>query len=446
MSNSTKRAFPYKQSYWMMNQPFEKSPALAGEHNTDVVVIGGGYAGLATALGLIEQQPDLRVTIIEAKHIGYGASGRNGGHILNVPPMAWLLSDLSKEKNVANVHLSIEMAAEQVRKICTLLQKENIDIEIETEFVAPVARSSVQVALIRWFHSVFQSVGLGSQFSEGEAARSRTYDYPGYPAKAVLSLPTKVFHPFKLAQGLRTALMRRGVSIFEYTAATSIESTPQGVTVWTPEGVVQAQRAVLSTNAYIAQNEVSLDATFPKTSFTHTYMMATEQLSDEHQKLIAPAGEGIGDASLVFFYGRLHDNRLLFGGVDRKSKNKPDEDRHEESYRALYSEMLRRFPYLSETPLYAAWGGAVQQTTFETPITRRVGKHSNIILNNAFGGNGGVNQSLLSGRLTPALVLEKSDDTDALHIISELERSQFPLMGVARAGVGVMGAFLRNLF
>ena len=446
MSNSTRQAFPYVQSYWMMNQPFEKSPALAGEHNTDVVVIGGGYAGLATALGLIEQQPQLRVTIIEAKHIGYGASGRNCGHVLNVPPTAWLLGDLSKKKNLANVQKSIEMADEQIKKISTILQKENIDIEMGKEFVGAVARSSFQVALIRWLHSVLQSAGVGAEWSEGEAARSRTYDYPGYPAKAVLSAPTTTVHPFKLAQGLRTALIRRGVSIFEYTPATSIESTPQGVTVWTPEGVVQAQRAVLSTNAYIAQNEVSLDATLPKTSFTHTYMMATEQLSDEHQKLIAPVGEGVLDASLVFFYGRLHDNRLLFGGVDRKTKNKPDEDRHEKSYLALYSEMLKRFPYLPETTLYAAWGGAVQQTTFETPITKRVGKHSNIILNNAFGGNGGVNQSLLSGRLTPALVLEKSDDTDALQIISELERTQFPLMGVARAGVGVMGAFLRNLF
>jgi glycine/D-amino acid oxidase-like deaminating enzyme len=108
--------------------------------------------------------------------------------------------------------------------------------------------------------------------------------------------------------------------------------------------------------------------------------------------------------------------------------------------------MLSRFPYLSETPLYAAWGGGVQQTTFETPITKRVGKHANIILNNAYGGNGGVNQSLLSGRLTPALVLEKSDDKDALHIITELERSQIEWMGLARFGLGVMGAFLRNIF
>jgi gamma-glutamylputrescine oxidase len=254
------------------------------------------------------------------------------------------------------------------------------------------------------------------------------------------------FSPFKLAQGMRTALIRREVSIFEDTPATSIESTPQGVIVRTPEGHVQAQQAVLSTNAYITQNEVALDATLPKTGITHTYMIATEQLSEEHQKLIAPTGEDIGDATLAFCYGRLHDNRLLFGGFDRKSENTLDDDRRERSYRELYSEMLRRFPYLSETPLYAAWGGGVQQTTFETPITKRVGKHANIILNNAYGGNGGVNQSLLSGRLTPTLILEKSDDKDALHIISELERSQIEWMGLARFGLGVMGTFLRNLF
>jgi glycine/D-amino acid oxidase-like deaminating enzyme len=339
------------------------------------------------------------------------------------------------------------MAAEELSKIDTLLQKENIDIELEETYVGTVARNAFGVAATRWLNdSVLQSAGVETLFHEGEAARSRTYDYPGHPAKAVLSLPTMAFSPFKLAQGMRTALISRGVGIFEDTPATSIESTPQGVTVMTPEGLVQAQQAVLSTNAYITQDEVLLDVTLPKTGITHTYMIATEQLSEEHQKLIAPVGEDIGDATLAFCYGRLHDKRLLFGGFDRKSENTLDDDRREKSYRELYSEMLRRFPYLTDTPLYAAWGGAVQQTTFETPITKRVGKHANIILNNAYGGNGGVNQSLLSGRLTHTLIIEKSDDKDALHIISELERSQIEWMGLVRAGVGVMSAFLRNIF
>ena len=68
----TTDAIPYVQSYWMMNQPFDTSPELKGEHKTDVIIIGGGYAGLSSALGLLEAKPDLKLTIIDAEHLGFG--------------------------------------------------------------------------------------------------------------------------------------------------------------------------------------------------------------------------------------------------------------------------------------------------------------------------------------------------------------------------------------
>jgi len=79
-------------------------------------------------------------------------------------------------------------------------------------------------------------------------------------------------------------------------------------------------------------------------------------------------------------------------------------------------------------------------------VTKRADEDSNIILNTAFGGNGGVNQSILSGRLTTALVLEKTDDTDAHHLMSELERTQMPLSILPRFALGFAGTFVKNFF
>ena len=439
MSTQAIDAFPYVQSYWMMNQPLDPHPPLAGEHDTDVVIIGGGYAGLSSALGLIDRQPDLNVTVVEAQHIGYGASGRNGGHILNFPPAGWMLEDLSKEENLANVRLALEMGATQVRTIDQYLRQEELDVELKETRIRVIARNAFQIAGVRWVQDLMNTAGIDTALYEGDAAQSHV----PYPAKAVLTLPTTTFQPFKLARALRTLLMRRGVTFFEKTPATRIESHPNEVTVTTPGGLIRAQRAVLTTNAYMRQNQVAVDMPLPKTTILHTYLVATEPLSDDELHRIAPEGEGFGDAALNFFYGRVHDNRLLFGGMDRKSHNTPDDDRREASFRKLHGEMVRRFPFLAARELYAAWGGAVQETHDTAPIIRRAQGQPNVVLNIGFGGNSGVNGALLSGRLVPSLVLEDNDEPDALKMLSLLEHHGIPWMGIARAGAGVLGALFR---
>ncbi|MEO0601819.1 MAG: FAD-binding oxidoreductase, partial [Myxococcota bacterium] len=375
--NATLDAFPYVQSYWRMNQPSEASPALEGDHDTDVVIVGGGFAGLSTALGLIERRPDLNVTLLEARHIGYGASGRNGGHILNLPPAGWLLEDLSREENLADVHLALEMAAERVRTIRELLESEGLDAEFGETAVAAAARNAFQVAGVRWVRDLMDTIGVETPLYEGAEAQSRV----AFPARAVLSIPTTTIQPYKLARVLRTLLLRRGVTFFEDTPVTRVENTPEGVTVTTERGYVRAARAVLTTNAYLRQTNVALDAPLPKTTILHTYLMATEPLTDDEIQRISPHGESFGDAALSFYYGRIHDRRLLFGGIDRRSDNTLEDDRREASFRKLHREMLRRFPFLADRALYAAWGGAVQETADTAPITRRAEGQPNIILN-----------------------------------------------------------------
>ena len=426
-----KQDFPFTQSHWMLNQEYEKSEALSGEHKSDVVIVGGGYAGLSTAFTLIETQPDLTVTLIEAHHVGFGASGRNGGHILNVPPHAWWLGNLSNKQIRDNVHLYCAIAGEQAGKIFAALDEAGIDVERVPELVGTIARTRAQEAIARFLYDQALNVGIEVEYSTGDEARRRTFDFPGNRVLANLHMPTMTMHPFKLAQGMRTLLLSRGVTIFEDSPVTDIKSRATGVTVSTANGLVQAEKAVLSTNAYSARDTLTLDAPHPKAGLRHTYMIATEQLPDDVERRISPSNEGIGDASPFFYYGRIHDRRLLFGGSDRRSTNTEADDRHLASYEKVYAELLRRFPYLTDAELYAAWGGAIQQTTFETPITRRAAEHSNIILNTAFGGNGGVNQSILSGRLATGLVLEKNDDRDATRLMAELEHTQLPLRVIA---------------
>lgn len=435
-----KQGFPFTQSYWTLNQEFEQSEALSSEHKSDVVIVGGGYAGLSAAFTLIETQPDLTVTLIEAHHVGFGASGRNGGHILNVPPHAWWLGNLNNKQIRDNAHLYCAIAAEQAGKIFTALDEAGIDVERAPELVGTIARTRVQEAFAKLLYDKFSKIGLEFEYSTGDEALQRTFDFPGNRVRANLHMPTTNMHPFKLAQGMRTLLLSRGVTIFENSPVTDIKSTATGVTVSTANGLVQAQKAVLSTNAYRARDMLTLDAPYPKAGMLHTYMIATEQLPDDVERRISPANEGIGDASPIFYYGRIHDRRLLFGGSDRRSKNTEADDRHQASYEKVYGELLRRFPYLTDTELYAAWGGAIQQTMFETPVTKRAAEDSNIILNTAFGGNGGVNQSILSGRLVTALVLEKNDDRDATRLMAELEHTQLPL----RVIPGTILSFVTN--
>ena len=439
MSNSNRQAFPYVQSYWMLNQPFEKSPALTGEHNTDVIIIGGGYAGLSSALGLLEAQPDLSITIIDAEHLGFGASGRNAGHFFNVPPAGLLLQDLSKEKYLADIHFARQIIDDQVSKVTAQLEKARLDCELREDRVGAVARTSFEMASIRWVEKLMNTIGHESYLYEGEAAMARI----AYRAKGYLSMPAKTFHPYKMILALRTLLERQGVNFFEDTPATSVQNTARGVRVITPKGVVQAQKAIVTTNAYIRQNELKLEPRFPKTSVLHTYMIATDQLSEEQMKAISPSVEDFGDASFTFFYSRFHDKRFLFGGVDRKSEASIDDDRREESFHELHAELISRFPFLSEIPLYAAWGGAFQKTGNRVPLIKRTEENSNIIFNTGYADNG-IAATLFSGRLMPTLVLEENNDPDAKRYLSLLEKNRIPIRGVLRAGVGVLGALIRN--
>lgn len=251
-------------------------------------------------------------------------------------------------------------------------------------------------------------------------------------------------HPYKLARGLQAILTRHGGQVFEQSPVTHMASDGKSVTVQTSGGTIQAQKAVLTTNAYLNRGALKTEITLPEASTYHTYLLATEPLSPALQHRISPMAQPFADPSGSFFYGRLHDNRLLFGGIDRESRNTVADDRHLPSFKRLYADLFRRFPFLVDVPLAAAWGGAVQETRTKAPIVRRADGNPNIVLNIGYGGGSGVSMGLLSGRLVAALVFEDTTDADALRLIDLYERSRFPLLGPVRAATGVVASLLHG--
>ena len=199
----------------------------------------------------------------------------------------------------------------------------------------------------------------------------------------------------------------------------------------------------MTTNAYTAAHNLDLDFAYPKVTNSHTYMIATEVLPQDVIDRITATGDGFGDAALSFYYGRLHNGRLLFGGEDRKSSVLPQEDRHKASFASLHAEMLRRFPFLDQAEIYAAWGGAFQSNVLEIPQIRRAGVGGNVILNVGYGGNG-VAGTLLSGRLTPQLVLDGHEDPEVLAHLNLMANTGVPWAGLVPSALGLAATFLRR--
>ena len=439
MTTKASPDFPYVQSYWGLDQVIEVSPALTGDYKTEVVVIGAGFAGLASALGLIQARPDLKVTVVEAHHAGFGASGRNSGHIFNLPPFAWLLQNLSNQTHLANAQRAVRVLDDQLNKTFGILAGFGCDFEFNKVVLQVVASNAVAAAGTAWLHKRLDQVGVETSFFDGEAAQDRV----GSAARAILNLSAYTVQPFKLAQCLRKLLVSRGVSFFEGTRVDRIHSHRDGVTVRGPSYTVEAEKAVMTTNAYTSAHGLDLNFVYPKATNSHTYMIATEVLSQADIDRITKTGHGFGDAALKFYYGRIHNGRLLFGGEDRKSSLLSEEDRRKSSFEALRAEMLRRFPFLGPAQIFAAWGGAFQSNFLETPQIRRVGAGGNVILNVAYGGNG-VAGTLLSARLTPHLVLEGQDDPDALAHLRLLADTGLPWAGLIPSGIGLAVTFLRR--
>ncbi|MER5468023.1 FAD-dependent oxidoreductase [Streptomyces sp. NPDC002685] len=354
MSGSASKVVNGGISFWYADDGLAapREP-LPGDASADVVVVGGGYTGLWTAYYLKKAAPFLRVTVLEQKFCGYGASGRNGG---------WLYNGIAGRDRYAKLHgqeaaVRLQQAMnDTVDEVVRVAAEEGIEADIHQGGVLEVAYTPAQLARLKAFHAHELSYGEKDRELYGAketAERIRVADAVGSawtPHGARL-------HPVKLVKGLAAAVEALGVTIHEQTPVTEIR--PKHAV--TPYGTVRAPYILRCTEGFTANLKGQKRTWLPMNSS----MIATEPLTADQWATIGWEGrETLGDMAHAYMYAqRTADDRIALGGrgVPYRFGSRTDNDgrTQQATIDALYEILVRFFPSLTGVQVAHAWSGVL---------------------------------------------------------------------------------------
>ncbi|MFJ8142180.1 NAD(P)/FAD-dependent oxidoreductase [Streptomyces sp. NPDC096013] len=337
----------------------DPEPALTGGETCDLLVVGGGYSGLWTALLAKERDPRRDVVLVEGREVGWAASGRNGGFCA-----ASLTHGLSNglTRWPDEIHKLEELGARNLDAIESAVARYSLDCEFERTGEIDVATEPHQAEELHDWYGELESQGLadGTEFLDADAVREQVAS-PTFLAGLYDSRGVAMLNPAKLAWGLKRACLQLGVRIYEHTPAVALKPYGAGMAVRTPYGSVRARRVALGTNVF--PNLVK--RVRPYTVPVYDYALMTEPLSADQLASIGWKNrQGLGDSANQFHYFRLSaDNRILWGGYDAiypyGGRVRAEYDDRPETYAKLAEHFFTCFPQLEGLGFSHAWGGAI---------------------------------------------------------------------------------------
>ncbi|MEZ5170540.1 MAG: FAD-binding oxidoreductase [Acidimicrobiia bacterium] len=362
--------------YWMETSRRDPRPTIRGHHDADVVVVGGGYTGLWTAYHLLAADPSLRIVVLEAETIGFGASGRNGGFAMTLLDMSLALLRRNHGDDAARAaHRAV---ATSVEEIGATIREERIDCEWRHGGLMVVGTNRAQLERVELDLRAAEELGLDgfTRLSRDEARAE--VDSPTYLG-ALREDHCGVLHPAKLAHGLAAVVEEKGAGVFERSPVTDIVESGTGLRVETPSGSVSADQVVLATNAWAAHQPWVGRTVVP----LYTYIALTEPLTDDQWASVGWESHcGVEDKrNYVHYYRRTADGRILWGGSDGivhySGRITARHDRSARTFARLRSTFHRTFPQLDTLRFTHHWGGPVAVTvdfvpTFTTLLDGRL--------------------------------------------------------------------------
>jgi glycine/D-amino acid oxidase-like deaminating enzyme len=377
--------------------------ALAGRTTADLIVVGGGYSGLWTALMAKERDPGRDVVLLEANRIGWAASGRNGGFCSSSLTHGY---DNGLSRWPDEMDTLERLGRENLDEIEATLRRYGIECDWRRSGELAVATAEWQAEELAAVETSEDMVFLDKDAVQAEVAS------PTYHAGLWDKNGCAMVDPARLAFGLRDACLRLGVRIYEKSPVSVLERPERAGTmmrVMTDRGEAFAPKVALATNVF----PNLLKRVRPFIVPVYDYALMTEPLSASQMAAIGwDHRQGIGDSANHFHYYRLTaDNRILWGGYDAVyhfgSRISSKLDQRPETFGKLAGHFFETFPQLEGLGFTHKWGGVIDTcsrfcaffgTAFDGAVSYAVGYTGLGVGATRFGAN--VMLDLLSGEQT----------------------------------------------
>lgn len=405
-------------------------PVLTGRTSVDVCVVGAGLAGLSAALELAER--GYSVAVLEARSVGWGASGRNGGQVIAGYGHAGE-DAIEAQFAPADARRAWDIAMEGMRLLQERIARHAIDCDYVPGYLSLAVNARKAGALEKRVQHMAQAYGHGQQWIPpsdiGQWIASARFHAGAFdPASGHL-------HPLKYALGLAAAARSAGVQIFENSAVTQLERGNPPV-VKTAQGEVACRFVVLAGNVYLGEFGKTIAPELMRRIMpVGTYIIATEAMGRARADALIRQRAAVSDTNYVLDYFRLSaDHRLLFGGGDNPSTATP-----RQLMQVMRQRMLGVFPQLADLSIKHVWGGFVDITLNQAPDFGRLG--SNVYYLQGFSGHG-LALTGMAGKLVAETVAGQAERFD---LLARLKHRAFPGGALMRRPALMLGMLYYRL-
>lgn len=382
-------------------------PTLTADVEADVCVIGGGLSGVNTALELAERGHS--VVLLEARQIGWGASGRNGGQLIR--GLGHGLEPFRKQIGQEGIDAITGMGLEAVEIVRERVAKYDIDCDLVWGY-ADLANNAGHMKGLQEDYDSLKALKYRHHIEMLPKERMSEIVGSDQYVGGMIDMGSGHLHPLNLVLGEAQAAANLGVQIFENSEVIDIK---QGhpLVITTAQGKVTAQKTVICGNAYVGELNRKLGG---KVLPAGSYVIATEPLDDAMAKKVLPQNMAVCDQKLALDYFRLSkDNRLLFGGLCNYSGRDP------KSIEGVLKPHLEAvFPYLKDIKVDYQWGGMIGIGANRLPQIGRL--QSNIYYAQAYSGHG-LNATHMAARLIAESI---HDESNRIAVFEKVSHMTFP--------------------
>ncbi|MGU3309923.1 NAD(P)/FAD-dependent oxidoreductase [Pseudomonas sp. M5A4_2d] len=406
-----KHASDHAQSYYLASaNAMPERPSLGTDLSADVCVIGGGFTGVNTAIELAQR--GLSVILLEARRIGWGASGRNGGQLIR--GIGHDVSGFAKYVGEEGVRYLERAGIDSVALVGERIREHAIDCDLRWGF-CELANTPAQFAAFKGEQDSLAAMGYAHQTRlVGPQDMPQVVGSVAY-AGGLVDMGSGHLHPLNLVLGEAQVAESLGVRIFEHTQVLELIHGDT-VQVRCAGGTVRAASLVLACNAHLDELEPRLSG---KVLPAGSYIIATEPLSETLAKQLIPQNFALCDQKVGLDYYRLSaDRRLLFGGACHYSGRDPADI-------AAYMQpkLLKVFPHLANTPIEFQWGGKIGITANRFPQVGRLKQYPNVFYAQGYSGHG-LNVTHWCAKLLAEAI--HAGHSQGLDIFSQVPHMTFP--------------------